>query len=244
MLQNSGRPPRATRAATLHLSGLGGGSTATLTPSAARHKVRWATTKRIRQMSAPKRRNWIGRQFAARPVEMLESPAMRVLTLAERRALDRIEIEYAHHGGADNGKLPITYADFERFGLHPNVIAPSLRTLAALGFIEVTRKGYGGAAGVRAPSWYRLTYRSAWNATHRDGDGTTNIWRSRRSKRPRPSRRLRAAALITATSSGRRRAKKIKTPPSHFEEFRPRKRRAKRKIPALTFRGYRLTLGK
>jgi hypothetical protein len=123
-------------------------------------------------MSAPKRRNWIGRQFAARPVEMLESPAMRVLTLAERRALDRIEIEYAHHGGADNGKLPITYADFERFGLHPNVIAPSLRTLAALGFIEVTRKGYGGAAGVRAPSWYRLTYRSAWNATHRDGDGT------------------------------------------------------------------------
>ena len=72
-------------------------------------------------MSAPKRRNWIGRQFAARPVEMLESPAMRVLTLAERRALDRIEIEYAHHGGADNGKLPITYADFERFGRIPTL---------------------------------------------------------------------------------------------------------------------------
>jgi hypothetical protein len=123
-------------------------------------------------MSTPKRKNWIARQFAARPIEMLEGPAMRVLTLAERRALDRIEIEYAHHGGADNGKLPITYADFERFGLHPNVIAPSLRTLAALGFIEVTRKGYGGAAGVRAPSWYRLTYRSAWNASRRDDDGT------------------------------------------------------------------------
>ena len=123
-------------------------------------------------MSAPKRKNWIARQFAARPIEMLESPVMRVLTLAERRALDRIEIEYAHHGGADNGKLPITYADFERFGLHPNVIAPSLRTLAALGFIEVTRKGYGGAAGVRAPSLYRITYRPVWNATRRDGDGT------------------------------------------------------------------------
>ena len=123
-------------------------------------------------MSAPKRKNWIARQFAARPIEMLEGPAMRVLTLAERRALDRIEIEYAHHGGADNGKLPITYADFERFGLHPNVIAPSLRALVALGFIEVTRKGYGGAAEVRAPSLYRLTYRPAWDATRRDGDGT------------------------------------------------------------------------
>ena len=101
-------------------------------------------------MRAPKRRNWIARQFAARPIEMLESPAMRVLTLAERRALDRIEIEYAHHGGADNGKLPITYADFERFALHPNVVAPSLRVLVSLGFIEITRKGYGGAAEVRA----------------------------------------------------------------------------------------------
>jgi hypothetical protein len=103
---------------------------------------------------------------------MLESPAMSVLTLAERRVLDRIEIEHAHHGGADNGQLPITYADFERFGLHPNVVAPSLRALVALGFIEVTRKGYGGAAEVRAPSLYRVTYRPAWNATRRDGDGT------------------------------------------------------------------------
>ena len=97
-------------------------------------------------MTELKRKNWIGRQFAARPIEMLESPAMHVLSLAERRALDLIEVEYAHHGGADNGKLPTTYADFERFGLHPNAIAPSIRVLAALGFIEVTRKGYGGAA--------------------------------------------------------------------------------------------------
>ena len=97
---------------------------------------------------------------------------MRVLSLAARRALDRIEIEHAHHGGADNGKLPITYADFERHGLHPNAIAPAIRELAALGFIEVMRKGYGGAAEVRVPSLYRLTYRPAWNATHRDVDGT------------------------------------------------------------------------
>jgi hypothetical protein len=121
---------------------------------------------------AGKRKSWISRRFAARPIEMLESPAMRVLSLAARRALDRIEIELAHHGGQDNGKLPITYADLERHGVHPNAIAPALRELMALGFIEVTRKGYGGSAEIRAPSWYRLTYRPAWNATSRDGDGT------------------------------------------------------------------------
>jgi hypothetical protein len=120
----------------------------------------------------PKRKSWIARQFAPRPIDMLESPAMRALSLAARRALDRIEIEHAHHGGEDNGKLPITYADFERFGLQSNAIAPALRELAALGFIEVTRKGYGGAAEMRAPSWYRLTYRPACNASRRDGDGT------------------------------------------------------------------------
>jgi len=122
--------------------------------------------------SKPKRKTWIARQFAARPIEMLESPAMRVLSLADRRILDRIEIEHAHHGGADNGKLPITYVDFERFGVHPNAIAPSLRVLEALGFIETTRKGYSGPATMRAPSLYRLTYRPTWNATKKDGDGT------------------------------------------------------------------------
>jgi hypothetical protein len=116
---------------------------------------------------ATKRKNWIAYQFAALPIKMLESPAMRVLSLAARRVFERIEIEYAHHGGTDNGRLPVTFKDFERFGLHPNAIAPAIRELASLGFIEVTRKGYGGAAEVRQPSLYRLTYRPAWNANFR-----------------------------------------------------------------------------
>ena len=185
----------------------------------------------------PKRKTWISRQFAARPIEMLESPAMRILSLAERRALDRIEIEYAHHGGADNGKLPITYMDFERFGMHPNVVAPSLRALAALGFLEVTRKGYGGAAEKRAPSLYRLTYRPAWNATRRDGDGTHEYlaiktveeaaaiaMAARRNCDPRNVERAKARqknskrhphnSLNFALEKGGRKAK---SPPSHFE---------------------------
>jgi hypothetical protein len=184
-----------------------------------------------------KRKSWIARQFAARPIEMLESPAMRVLSLGARRALDRIEIEYAHHGGADNGKLPVTYQDFEHFGLHPNGVAPAIRELAALGFIEITRKGYGGAAEMRAPSWYRLTYRAAWNATRRDGDGTHEYLkiktieegqaiakRARGGVEPRNVERARAHrkkskrhphnSTIFALEKGGRKAK---FPPSHFE---------------------------
>lgn len=53
-----------------------------------------------------KRFNKISGQFSARLIEMLESPAYRVLSLSARRILDRIDIEHAHHGGQDNGLYP------------------------------------------------------------------------------------------------------------------------------------------
>jgi hypothetical protein len=46
---------------------------------------------------------------------MIKSPAWSVLSLSARRVLDRIEIEHADHGGNDNGRLPVTYDDFERY---------------------------------------------------------------------------------------------------------------------------------
>jgi hypothetical protein len=196
-----------------------------------------STAMRAVTAVAGKRKSWIGRQFAARPIEMLASPAMRVLSLAARRALDRVEIEYAHHGGADNGKLPITYADFERQGLHPNAIAPAIRELAALGFVEVMRKGYGGAAEVRVPSLYRITFRPAWNATHRDGDGTHEYLTIKtveeaeaiaRAARVRIDPRNVERAKAHGTNSKRhphisrdfalkKRGRKSKSPPSHCE---------------------------
>ena len=65
----------------------------------------------------PYRRNKIAGQFAARLIEMLESAAYRVMSLSAHRLLDRLEIEHAHHGGRDNGKLPVTYGDFENYGI-------------------------------------------------------------------------------------------------------------------------------
>ena len=62
------------------------------------------------------RRTSIGEQFAPHTIAMLRSPAWRALSLSARRILDRIEIELADHGGTDNGKLPVTYDDFEQYG--------------------------------------------------------------------------------------------------------------------------------
>src|SRR4029450_8804364 len=93
-----------------------------------------------------KRRNRINCQFAPRPIEMLESPAYRVLSLSAHRVITRIEIELAHHGGNDNGKLPVTKQDFIDYGIHDHAVAPAIREAEALGFIRVTERGRGGNA--------------------------------------------------------------------------------------------------
>ncbi len=90
---------------------------------------------------------------------MLRSPAYCVLSLSGRRVLDRIEIEMADHGGTDNGKLPVTYDDFERYGIHRHAIGPATREVVALGFVEITEAGRAGNAEWRKPNLFRLTYR-------------------------------------------------------------------------------------
>jgi hypothetical protein len=122
--------------------------------------------------SARRRHNQIAGQFVVHPRQMIESPAWRALSLAARKALDRIELEHMSHGGAENGKLPVTYLDFENAGVRRHSVAPAIRELAALGVIEIMRKGYGGAAEVRAPSLYRLTYLAAQDAGYKDATGS------------------------------------------------------------------------
>jgi hypothetical protein len=122
---------------------------------------------------SPRRRNAIAGQFAARPIALLESPAYRVLSKAAHQVLSRLEIEHAHHGGRDNGALPLPYAQLVGYGLQRRSIAPAIRELEALGFIRTTRKGCAGNAAWRQPALYRLTYR---NAKDEVGDGS-HEWR-------------------------------------------------------------------
>jgi hypothetical protein len=93
------------------------------------------------------------------------------LSLAGRRILDRLEIEIAHHGGSDNGRLSVTFDDFVKYGIHRHSIAPGLREVCALGFVEITERGRAGNAEWRRPSLYRLTYRQVGNAK------TTDEWK-------------------------------------------------------------------
>jgi len=105
-----------------------------------------------------KRRNSIAGQFAPHTIEMIKSPAWSVLSLSARRVLDRIEIERADHGGNDNGRLPVTYDDFERYGIHRHAIRAAIQETVALGFAEITERGRAGNAEFRSPHKFRLTY--------------------------------------------------------------------------------------
>jgi hypothetical protein len=103
---------------------------------------------------------------------MIESPAWRTLTLSARRVLDRIEIEHLHHGLAENGRLPVTFDDFVRYGIERHGIAPAIRQCEALGFIEITQSGRAGNADFRRPNMFRLTYLP----TYHTGESETNEW--------------------------------------------------------------------
>jgi hypothetical protein len=109
-------------------------------------------------------------QFAPRLIDMLRSPAYRTLSLSEHRILARLEIELADHGGKDNGRLPCTFDDFERYGLRRKSIAAALRTLEALGFIKITEAGRGGNGEWRRPNCFQLTYRNVHDL------GPTDDW--------------------------------------------------------------------
>jgi hypothetical protein len=115
------------------------------------------------------RRTQIAGQWVAHRIDMLRSPAWRALTLSARRILDRIEIEHANHGGAENGRLPVTYEQFHQYGIHRHSIAPAIRETVALGFTEITEAGRAGNADFRRPNYFRLTYINT-------NVGPTNEW--------------------------------------------------------------------
>jgi hypothetical protein len=87
------------------------------------------------------RRNKITGQWAWLPREALESPAYRALSLSGHRVLARIQLEHLAHAGKENGKLPVTFLNFEEYGIHRSAIAPAIREAEALGFIRITLRG-------------------------------------------------------------------------------------------------------
>jgi hypothetical protein len=98
-------------------------------------------------------------QFVMHTIEMLESAAYRALSASGHRVLARIEIEHGHHGGKENGRLPVTFDDFEEYGISPKSVAPALREVQALGFVNVTTRGRPSKSDFgRHPNRFSLTY--------------------------------------------------------------------------------------
>jgi hypothetical protein len=110
--------------------------------------------------------------FIQIPIEMLESPARRVLSRAALMILTRLEIEYSRHKRRTNGNLIVTFDDFVEFGIHRQAIKPALRELETLGFIKIRYGSAGNASGHR-PNVYRITYFS-----DADGNPPTDEWRT------------------------------------------------------------------
>jgi hypothetical protein len=118
-----------------------------------------------------KRKQFEG-QWCGRPLEMLESPGFRVLSLSGHRFLARLEIELRHHGGHDNGRLPCTFEDAVAYGIGDRHCASAaMREVVALGFVERTEQGRAGNAEFRSPNRWRLTYLPTGRAA------ATNEWR-------------------------------------------------------------------
>jgi hypothetical protein len=104
------------------------------------------------------RRNVVATYYGSRPVELMESFALRVLSRAAHLALLRIEVELRRHAGRDSGKLIVTKEQFIEFGVERRSIAPALRELDALGIIIITERGRGGNAEHRQPNRFKLNY--------------------------------------------------------------------------------------
>jgi hypothetical protein len=124
-----------------------------------------------------RKRNKISGQFAYQTIEMIESPAFRALSLSAHRVLFRIQAEHAHHAGTENGRLPVTFDQFEEYGVHRHAVGPAIRELTALGFITYDQGTHGN--GVYCiPNKFRLTFR---NTDGERSDGT-HEWRLIKSK--------------------------------------------------------------
>lgn len=125
-------------------------------------------------MSRKTRKGAIVGAFVAHPLELRRSPAWRALSDEGRRILARLELEHMEHGGASNGALACTYADFVDDGMRRTSIPAAIRQCVALGFLEVTQAGRPSIAEFRRPNLYRLTY---LNGRDRSPE-PTHEWRS------------------------------------------------------------------
>jgi hypothetical protein len=113
---------------------------------------------RIRRRSKTHKPDEANPAFIMTRLITLDSVAFWALKPIEVRILHVIEIEHMRHGGKENGNLTVTRRQFEKRGIPKDAIAPGLRALAAMGFIEFTQHGAAGVGDLAQAHQFRLTY--------------------------------------------------------------------------------------
>jgi hypothetical protein len=105
-------------------------------------------------------------------LEMLNSPAWRAMPSCAQQVVMRVAVEHMQHAGTENGKLPVTHRDFERYGTRRNSVAYAVAVAVDLGWIDVVEQGHRGVPGERRATRYALTWVDRW-----DGSPRSNRWK-------------------------------------------------------------------
>jgi hypothetical protein len=109
--------------------------------------------------------------------EILDSNAWRCLSASDQRAYVAL---LRHLRSTNNGDLSLPLSEAKKWGIKsPATLAKSLRALAAVGLIAITRRGGCTKGGQRLPNLYRLTDYQAYEnpAKFIDASKATNEWK-------------------------------------------------------------------
>jgi hypothetical protein len=169
-----------------------------------------ANGKTVRRHTIPADQQWTWWT-----IEMMRSPAYRVLSGSAHCVIARIRFELGDHGGQDNGRLPVTHRDFHDYGMGWNSIAPAIREAEALGWVRITEHGIASAGEFRKSSIFALTYLPVGDAAE------TNDWAKIDSMAEAET--ITAAARIEPARHDRLSRKGRAGPLSKVERYRSRK---------------------
>jgi hypothetical protein len=105
--------------------------------------------------------------------EIIESPAWRALSHSAQKVIFRIALEHLAHGGGLNGQLPVTYRDFQDYGVGKASIYEGLSEALELGLIERIDAGHQAWGEFKGRP---ATYALGWLPLH-NGRPALDCWR-------------------------------------------------------------------
>ena len=110
------------------------------------------------------------------PAEVLQAVLTANLSRDAFRCLFALLLEHIGQGGASNGELIHTYADFEASGVPRSCVKAALEQLESAGFIVARRQGRTDN-GRRKPTKYGLTWLGMWDSDGLATSPPSNQWK-------------------------------------------------------------------